>query len=215
MRRREFLLGAAGAGGAIAATSGSAGATDGTDVASSRLRQQGDGEDGDGENGDGEDGDGEAEEVVVELVDFAFEPGTDEPIEIEPGTLVRFVWETSSHNIAITNAPDDTAWEGEPDIQEAGYEHEHTFETEGEYEFVCEPHINQDMDGSLVVEEGITEQPAAPPAEQELDPHEIGVPLQKHFIGIATFFSTFLTLVFAFYVLKYGESPHSGSPNRR
>ena len=49
----------------------------------------------------------------------------------------------------------------------------------------------------------------------EVDPHELGVPFQAHFVGIATLLAIFVSLVFSFYVLKYGESPHSSSPNRK
>ncbi|MFW6448433.1 MAG: plastocyanin/azurin family copper-binding protein [Halobacteriota archaeon] len=202
MRRREFLLGSVGAGGAAMAASGSSvGRPTGEPglVDDGRLHQE-------------EDGD----VVEVALVDFEFDPGTDSPLEIEPGTTVRFVWETDTHNIVVDSQPDDADWEGQEEIENSGFEYEFTFEVEGTYEFHCEPHLQQGMEGTIEV--GETDGDGAgplPPAERELDPHEIGVPLQKHFIGFGTFFGITLTLVFVFYVLKYGESAHTGSPNRR
>lgn len=205
MRRREFLLASGGAAGATAAASGHAeGRPDGADagfVNGGRLRQEGDGD-----------------VVEVELVNYAFEPATDSSLEIEPGTTVRFVWVTDTHNIVVENQPGDANWEGHEAIENSGFEYEFTFEVEGTYEFFCRPHINQGMEGTIVVGEtsdGGTGDGPLPAAERELDPHAIGVPLQKHFIGFGTFFGITLTLVFTFYVLKYGESAHTGSPNRR
>ncbi len=219
MKRREFLLGAVGAGGALAASSAQAagspqggvpaGAHPDTVGRGSSLYQEDSPENNDDDEENGEDGN---DEVVVELVDYAYVPGTDQPLEIEPGTTVRFVWITDTHNIAITSAPEDSDWEGVPDVHDAGFEHEHTFTVEGTYEFECTPHVGLGMIGSIIVGEIPDDPVAAPP---EFDPHEVGVPLQKHFIGIATFFAIALTLVFTFYVLKYGETPHSGSPNRK
>ncbi|MFP4627971.1 MAG: hypothetical protein ACLFMX_03170, partial [Halobacteriales archaeon] len=93
MRRREFLLGTVGAGGAAMAASGSSVGrpTEGPGlVDGGRLHQEDD-----------------SEVVEVELVDFAFEPGTDSPLEIEPDTTVRFIWITDTHNIVVDSQPDD------------------------------------------------------------------------------------------------------------
>ena len=46
------------------------------------------------------------ESVTVELVDYAYEPGTDSPLAIEPGTTVEFVWVTDNHNINVDSTPD-------------------------------------------------------------------------------------------------------------
>lgn len=199
MRRREFLLASAGAGAAATSAGGSAAGHPDSGgpalVDDGRLRQQ----------------DGDV--VEVSLVDFTFEPET---LEIEPGTTVRFVWETSTHNIVVESQPDEADWPGHEDIEDAGFEYEFTFEVEGTYEYFCRPHLSQGMEGTIVV--GETDDGAEgplPAAEREIDPHEIGVPIQKHFIGFGTFFGITLTLVFTFYVLKYGESAHTGSPNRR
>lgn len=96
------------------------------------------------------------ETVTVELVDFAFEPGTETPLEIPPGTTVRFVWETDSHNIVVESQPEGAEWEGHEPIEMAGFETEHTFEVEGEYAFYCEPHRELGMEGSIVVSEDAT-----------------------------------------------------------
>ena len=231
MKRREFLLVSAGGGTAIAASGTAAGQEryDEQLARSSRVQpptlQQEDTNNDDDEdaNDDDEVDNDEPEEVVVELGNYFYrvaETGQDldrdEPLGIEPGTTVRFVWITDNHDIAIDAKPDESDWDGET-LHDTGHEHEWTFDVEGTYEFHCTPHIDLGMIGTIIVEEGITDVPdePLPPGEQPIDPDEIGVPLQKHFIGIATFFAIFVTLVFAFYVLKYGETPHSGYPNKK
>ncbi len=51
-------------------------------------------------------------------------------------------------------------------------------------------------------------------AEQEINPEEMGVPLRPHYVGIVTVLMMIVSLVYAFFVLKYGESEHSSSPNQ-
>lgn len=225
MKRREFLLATVGVSGATAVASGqalgqpetassAATAGRGDETAGPTLAQE-DEPDEDNGNGNGTNG----AEVVVDVVDYAYEPGTDEPLEIPPGTTVRFVWQSDGHDITIESQPEESDWEGVPSLEDTGFEHTHTFEVEGTYEIFCSPHVGLGQVATIIVDPAAEidddDPEAVPPAEREIDPDEIGVPLQKHFIAIATFFGIFLTLVFSFYVLKYGESPHSGSPNRR
>ena len=101
----------------------------------------------DGGGGGGED---EEEVIVGPEGEFSFEP---EQLSVSPGTTVTFTWDSDTHNIAVQNQPEDADWEGHEDIEDEGFEHEHTFETPGEYEYVCEPHEAQGMVGSITVEE--------------------------------------------------------------
>jgi hypothetical protein len=41
----------------------------------------------------------------------------------------------------------------------------------------------------------------------------MGVPIQAHFVGIATILAIIVSLVFTFFMLKYGESPHASGGN--
>ncbi len=91
--------------------------------------------------------------VEVALVDFAFEPGTDEPVEVSTGTTVRFVWETGGHNIVVDSQPDGADWAGHEPLEGAGFEHEHTFDVAGEYHFWCQPHRGIGMVADIVVSE--------------------------------------------------------------
>ncbi len=230
MKRREFLLVSAGAGTAVAA-SGQAAGQERLDEqlalsapGPSTTLQQEDNDNDDEANDTDETDDESPETVVVELGDYFYrvedtgqDLDRDEPLGIEPGTIVRFVWITDNHDIVIDSQPEESEWEGVTPTMDTGFEHEWTFDVEGEYEFHCSPHIGLGMIGTIIVEEGITDRPdePLPPELQPIDPDTIGVPLQKHFIGIATFFAIFLTLIFAFYVLKYGETPHSGYPKQK
>ncbi|WP_336038001.1 plastocyanin/azurin family copper-binding protein [Halobacterium yunchengense] len=107
-----------------------------------------------GGDGDGDEADDVPEGTEVVRVgpdgDYVFEP---EELTVETGTTVRFVWESSTHNVAVTSQPDDADWEGHEPIEDEGFSFEHTFEVAGRYEYVCTPHRAQGMRGAVVVEE--------------------------------------------------------------
>lgn len=226
MNRRDFLRTATGASAGAAAVSAAApaAAAEGRDAYSavSSLQEADDEENGDEENGaeeNGEEANGAAEngeeEGPTETVivgpggQNVFEP---DDLTIEPGTTVEFIWESDTHNLAVESAPEG-GWEGYDDIEDTGFEYEHTFEVEGTYEYVCEPHVAAGMDATITVTEDAGAAAAQGPTE--IDPHAIGVPVQKHFIGAATFAAIFVTFVFTFYVLKYGESANTSYPNKK
>jgi plastocyanin len=203
MRRREFLRVATGAAGAAAAGSGAVGAQETATPSPTATA--------------GEDGGGSGATVEVQLVDYAFEPGTDEPLVIPPGTTVRFVWETSTHNIKLDSKPDESDWNGHEPVEDEGFVHEHTFDATGDYHFWCDPHRGLGMVGDITVEEGAPVPGAGGEgggAPEEVDPEEMGVPIQAHFVGLATILMIVVSLVFTFFLLKYGETPHSGYPKR-
>lgn len=207
MRRREFLLGASGAAGATMAASPAAAQETATPSPTPTGTETA--ADGAADSG---------ATVEVRLVDYAYEPGTEEPLVIPPGTTVNFVWETSNHNINVTSQPEDADWPGQMDIENSGFETSHTFEVVGTYEFQCDPHIGLGMEGTIEVEEGAPV-PGADGAEAagapaEVDPEHMGVPIQAHFVGLATILMIVVSLVFTFFLLKYGETPHSGYPKR-
>ena len=81
-----------------------------------------------------------------------FSPGTNEPLRIEAGTRVQFVWRSVNHNIVVRSQPDGANWEGVPEIHNSGHTHEFTFEIPGKYHYVCEPHEGMGMVGDVVVE---------------------------------------------------------------
>ncbi|MFU8869066.1 DUF4397 domain-containing protein [Natronococcus sp.] len=74
-------------------------------------------------------------------------------LEVEVGTTVEFRWESDGHNVVPTSIPDRSGWEGEPEVLDEGACHSHTFDCEGVYEYVCEPHEDQGMVGEIHVVE--------------------------------------------------------------
>lgn len=144
----------------------------------------------------------ENQTATVELVDFAFEPGTEQPLEITPGTTVTFVWETDTHNITVESQPDGAEWDGHETIENAGFETEHTFDVEGEYHFFCQPHKDLGMEGTIIVTEdadsgggddGGNGGPAGP-----------SMPDSAKTLGVLTFAALVVTLGLAFALMKYG-----------
>lgn len=86
--------------------------------------------------------------------DLVFDPGTASPLEIDTGTTVRFVWESSGHNIHVDSQPADADWQGHGPIEDEGFELEHTFEVAGEYHYWCQPHKGAGMVGDITVQSG-------------------------------------------------------------
>ncbi|MFW5934998.1 MAG: plastocyanin/azurin family copper-binding protein [Halolamina sp.] len=81
-----------------------------------------------------------------------FSPGTNDPLTIDAGTTVRWVWRSANHNIVVRDQPADANWEGEPDIYNIDHTYEYTFEVPGEYHYICEPHEGMGMVADIVVE---------------------------------------------------------------
>ncbi|WP_255169929.1 plastocyanin/azurin family copper-binding protein [Natrononativus amylolyticus] len=104
----------------------------------------------DDENGDDENDEADETVLVGPDGDHRFDPDV---LEIEPGVTVEFVWEDSGHNVAVEGQPEGADWEGVPEIADEGETHEHTFEDEGRYEYVCEPHADDGMVGEILVGE--------------------------------------------------------------
>ena len=139
---------------------------------------------------------GGSEEVVVGPDgDLVFSPGTDEALQITPGTTVTFTWDSDNHNIVVDSQPDDAGWEGHEEIENTGFSYEHTFETLGTYEYHCTPHETAGMVATIeVVEEIETEAPANLPE----------VPDSAKTLGVAATFAMVATLGLGFFFMKYG-----------
>lgn len=76
-----------------------------------------------------------------------FEP---EMLELEPGQRVTFEWRSDNHNIVVEEKPAESDWSGQEEVENTGYTHEHRFDVEGEYRYICEPHAPE-MRGVIVV----------------------------------------------------------------
>jgi len=208
MKRRDFIRtagGSAAATTAVAASSGTAAA----------QTTQPDFTELEGVDGGIEDLRGQSE-VTVEVGasgnggNVAFSPAG---IWVDPGTTVIWEWtgEGGDHNVVATDGP--APLESEL-IGEAGatYEFEFTEEHAGITNYQCEPHASLGMLGAVAVGEDVptVEVGGSSGGWPEDLAHDAGVPIQKHYVGIASFLGIAVSLVFAFYVLKYGESPNTG-----
>ena len=89
-----------------------------------------------------------------------------ETVEISVGDTVRWTFESPGHNVTAkagasekVSIPDDAepfaSYEGDQHfaIDEEGSTYEHTFSVPGEYVYVCAPHEDQGMVGTVVVTE--------------------------------------------------------------
>ena len=140
---------------------------------------------------------------------LVYEPGTSDPLKIAPGTTVEFVWDSDNHNIAVESQPDAADWQGHETLENAGFTYSHTFETLGTYEYFCQPHKTAGMVASIEVVENPNAGGGGGGGEKEL--HSLGVPIQAHWVGAATILAIVVTVIFTFYILKYGESAHTGT----
>ncbi|PSP76960.1 hypothetical protein BRC81_11495 [Halobacteriales archaeon QS_1_68_20] len=70
------------------------------------------------------------------------------------GETVRWVWDAGGHNVKPDDVPGESDWSGTPgqDTYGAGYEYEHVFEVAGTYRYVCLPHEDVGMTGTVHVE---------------------------------------------------------------
>ncbi|MEM4779959.1 MAG: halocyanin domain-containing protein [Halalkalicoccus sp.] len=150
------------------------------------------------------------EEVTVEVGagdGLQFGPAA---IWVDPGTTVIWEWtgEGGGHNVASVDGEE---YESET-TDEAGFTFEHTFEEDGQLNtYQCDPHTAQDMHGGVAVGDDV---PTTEVQEGVVtDPTEMGVQIQEHYVGIGAILMISVSLVFTFFVLKYGESPHAKGGN--
>lgn len=132
---------------------------------------------------------------------FAFSPPA---VHVDNGATVIWEWtgQGGEHNVVHEGGDFESELSGE-----SGFTFEHTFDEDGVYQYFCQPHKSLGMKGVVVV--GTDFPTAGAGGVQPLEPHEFGVPFQPHFVGAVTFLGIFLSLVFTFFVLKYGESSHA------
>lgn len=83
---------------------------------------------------------------------YVFTPGTENPLRISPGTAVKFVWESDTHNIYVDSQPEGADWQGHESIENTGFTYQHTFDVEGTYHYWCEPHKSVGMVADIIVE---------------------------------------------------------------
>ncbi|WP_338741005.1 halocyanin domain-containing protein [Haloplanus salilacus] len=79
---------------------------------------------------------------------YAFAPAA---VRVDPGTTITFEWVSDTHNVLIEEGPSESDWSGVEAIENSGFTHERTFETEGVYKYYCQPHLALGMKGAVVV----------------------------------------------------------------
>ncbi|GAA0467689.1 plastocyanin/azurin family copper-binding protein [Halococcus dombrowskii] len=93
---------------------------------------------------------------------LVFDP---EAVEVSVGDTVAWEFESAGHN--VSGVPEDneevsipdgaepfSSYDGDPyAVVEEGKTYEHTFETAGEYTYVCIPHVSSGMVGTVTVSE--------------------------------------------------------------
>jgi halocyanin-like protein len=133
-----------------------------------------------------------------------------EKTTIAPGGTIVWEWtgEGGAHNVVA----DDGAFNSGSPEEGSGITFEHTFQETGEFPYYCEPHEAVGMVGTIVVQEGGASSGGGG-GEEEVDPEEMGVPFQAHFVGIATILMMVVSLIYTFFAVKYGESPNAKGGN--
>ena len=154
-------------------------------------------------------------EVTVEVDSNFFTPTK---IWVDPGTTVTWEFVAAGHNVKPDSQPasDLPGTEGgRNETLSAGSTYEATLETEGMYSYFCGPHETIGMKGAVAVGTAVeTEQIGGEGGGGgEVDPEHMGVPFRPHYVGVVTLVMMVVSLVFVFFVLKYGETPHASGGN--
>jgi len=135
---------------------------------------------------------------------------------VDPGTTVTWEWSGAggAHNVVAENGP--AALDSGSQVDEEGftYEYEFTEEDAGITQYVCQPHQSVNMFGGVAVGEDVPVVEQGGNTGWPEDITHVGIPFHPHWIGLIASVAITMTLVFTFYVLKYGESAHAGHGGR-
>jgi halocyanin-like protein len=212
MNRRDFLRTAGGASVAATAASGTAAAQEEGGGGGGNVRPDWGGH-LDGVDGGYQDLRGSSE-VTVEVGAsgnggaLAFAPAG---IWVDPGTTVTWEWtgEGGGHNVVSSEGP--ASLDSGAAVSEAGATYEHTFSEDqtGITKYHCAPHESLGMLGAVAVGGDVATVSTGGGGEKELE--ELGVAIQAHWVGSATILGIIVTIIYTFYILKYGESPNTGN----
>ncbi len=131
-------------------------------------------------------------------------------VQIDEGATVIWEWTGAggAHNVEAESGADFAS----EIVGEEGHTFEWTANTTGVVPYFCNPHKGQGMKGALAIGSDLPRQ-AAGGAATPVDPEHMGVPIQAHFVGLATVLMVVSSLIFTFFLLKYGESAHTKGGN--
>jgi halocyanin-like protein len=128
---------------------------------------------------------------------FAFDPPA---VHVDAGTTVLFEWTGNGggHNVI---GEDNDLDSGEP-VASSGVNYEYTFEEDGIYKYVCEPHLSLGMKGAVVV--GTDYPTTGGGGGGDGGGGEPALPNSAKTLGIATTVAMASTLGLAYFFIKYG-----------
>ncbi|MFA9517661.1 plastocyanin/azurin family copper-binding protein [Halopenitus sp. H-Gu1] len=223
MKRREFMRTAGGSTAAVAATTaatGSAAAQEDGEGGGGEVRPVWPSSVEDANLGTYQDARGQ-DEVTISV--GAGEQGLSfDPTKtwVDPGATVTWEWtgDGGAHNTESVEGP--AEWQSEITAEEGfTFEYETSEDDVGITHYRCAPHAQVGMHGGLAVGEDIETEEAggggSPDTGWPESVHDLGVPLHAHWVGLVSGVAITLTLGFTFYVLKYGESAHTGHGGSR
>lgn len=214
MKRRDFMRTAGGATAAVASSAAATGTVAGQEggggSSGGGVRPKWPSKVQDANLGSYKDARGQSE-VTIEVGagdGLAFAPTK---VWVDPGTTVTWEWTGNGgkHNVDSVEGPA----EFQSEITGEGgftFSVDLTKENAGIIHYQCQPHSQVGMHGGIAVGGDVPTVQTGGPATGWPDLHNIGVPLHPHWVGSAAGVGIGLTFVFTFYVLKYGETPHSG-----
>jgi halocyanin-like protein len=136
---------------------------------------------------------------------YSFDPAA---IWVSPGTTLIWEWSgNGSHNVVVSEGP--AGFSHEDIVGEEGYtyEYEVTEEDAGITNYYCSPHEGQGMKGGVAVGDDVETVSTGGPEIKE--PIHFGVHPHEHWVGVSVMLMMSVSLVFTFFTLKYGESPHT------
>jgi halocyanin-like protein len=215
MKRRDFMRAAGGTTAAAGATVGAAGP-----VAASSAGGGGEGggqqvpvfgsylEDANGYSQENVTDARGQDSVTIEVGagdGLAFGPAA---VWVSPGTTITWEWtgEGGSHNVVPNEGP--AGFEHQEQVGESGhtYEYEVTEEDAGITTYFCQPHETSGMKGGVAVGDDVETTSLDSGVK---DPAEFGTDIHEHWVGVTVVLTMSVSMVFTFFTLKYGESPHT------
>ena len=210
MKRRDFVRTAGGATAAVAASAGATGTAAAQEVQPDWPSGASSGNVGSYTDARGQD------EVTISVGagsnGLAFDPTL---VWVDEGTTITWEWTGAggAHNVQTVDGGGPASLDSGDPVGEEGYtyEYEVTEEDAGITHYHCVPHTAVGMHAGIAVGGDVptVETGGGNTGWPENIAH-VGVPLHAHWVGIAAILGIALTFVFTFYLLKYGESAHTG-----
>lgn len=136
---------------------------------------------------------------------FAFDPPA---IWVDPGTTVTWEWtgQATPHNVVHEGGD---AF-GSELLSEEGATFEYTFEEDGQYRYICEPHVGAGMKGGVAVGD-VSGQSGGGGGEEGEESHGSGgIPPMLQMLGAAFVVAFLSPLLFVLFLFNRGDSGGAG-----